>query len=62
MKGICQPTIQKEWCMHVIDELFLRSKLGYFGDYFTSCEAVREMDTKMTLQWATKKFVASVSE
>ena len=30
---------------------------GYFGVYFPSCEATREINTKITLEWAQKRFV-----
>ena len=31
-----------------------------FGVYFLICEATREMNTKMTLEWAQKQFVTRV--
>ena len=34
------------------DELFQRSREGSFGVYFPSCEATREMKTKITLESA----------
>ena len=46
--------------MYSSDELFHRSREGYFGVYFPSCEATREIDTKITLQWAQKQFVTRV--
>ena len=42
------------------DELFLRSRDGYFGVYFPSCEATREINTKITLEWMHKQFVTWV--
>ena len=35
--------------MYSSDELFQRSREGYFGDYFPCCEATREINTKITL-------------
>ena len=46
--------------MYLSDELFQRSRDGYFGDYFPSCEATRELNTKITLEWAQKQFVTRV--
>ena len=46
--------------MYSSDELFQRSREGYFGVYFPSCEAAREINTKITLKWAQKQFVARV--
>ena len=37
-------------------ELFIRSREVYFGVYFPSCEAMREINTKITLEWAHKPF------
>ena len=41
-------------------ELFMRSREGYFGVYFPSCVATREINTKITLEWAHKQFVTRV--
>ena len=49
-----------ESCMHSSDELFQRSREGYFGVYFPSCEATREINTKITLEWTQKQFVTRV--
>ena len=38
------------------EELFQRSQEGYFGVYFPSCEAMREINTKITLKWMQKQF------
>ena len=46
--------------MYSSDELFQRSRDGYFGVYFPSCEATREIITKITLDWAQKQFVTRV--
>ena len=46
--------------MYSSDELFQRSREGYFGVYFPSCEATREINTKITLEWAQKRFVMRV--
>ena len=46
--------------MHSSDELFQRSREGYFGVYIPSCEATREINTKITLEWAQKQFVTRV--
>ena len=37
--------------MYLCDELFQRSREGYFGVYFPSCEATGEINTKITLEW-----------
>ena len=36
--------------MYSSDEPFQRSREGYFGVYFPSCETTREMSTKITLE------------
>lgn len=41
-------------------ELFVRSRECYFGVYFTSCEARSEIYTKITFEWAHKRFVMTV--
>ena len=46
--------------MYSRGELFMRSREGYFGVYFPSCAATSEMNTKRTLEWAHKQFVATV--
>ena len=46
--------------MYSSDESFQRSREGYFGVYFPSGEATREMNTKITLEWAQKRFVTRV--
>ena len=38
-------------------ELFMSSGERYFGVYFPSCEATREINTKINLEWARKQFV-----
>ena len=43
--------------MYSSDELFQSSREGYFGVYFPSCEAMREINTKITVEWAQKQFV-----
>ena len=40
--------------MYSSDESFQRSQEGYFGVYFSSCEATREINTKITLERAQK--------
>ena len=42
------------------DESFQRSREGYFGVYFPSCEATREINIQITLEWAQKRFVTRV--
>ena len=42
------------------NELFMRSLECYFGVYFPSCFANREINTKIKLSWALKKFVTRV--
>ena len=49
-----------EWYMYSSGELFMRSREGYFGVYFPSCEATRETNTKITLEWAHEQFVTRV--
>ena len=49
-----------EWCVYSSDELFQRSRECYFLVYFPSCEATREINTKITLEWAQKQFVSRV--
>ena len=46
--------------MYSSDEPFQRSREGYFGVYFPSCEATREINTKITLEWVQKRFVTRV--
>ena len=46
--------------MHSRDEPFLRSFECYFGIYFPRCFATREINTKITLSWALKRFVTRV--
>ena len=46
--------------MYSRGELFMRSREGYFGVYFPSCAATREINTKITLEWARKQFVTRV--
>ena len=47
-------SIYREWCMYSSDELFQRSREGYLGIYFLSCEATMETNTTITLEWAQK--------
>ena len=42
------------------DESFQRSWEGYFGVYFPCCEATRELNPQITLEWAQKRFVTRV--
>ena len=46
--------------MYSSDESFQRSREGCFGGYFPSCEATREINTIITLEWAQKRFVTRV--
>ena len=41
--------------MYSSDELFQHSREGYFGVYFPSCEATREINIKITLVWVQKQ-------
>ena len=52
--------IHREWCMYSSDELFRCWRQGYFGVYFPSCEATREINTKITLWWVQKQFFTRV--
>ena len=47
--------------MYSSDELFQRSREGYFGVYFRSSEATMEIKNKITLEWAQKQFVTRVN-
>ena len=46
--------------MYLSDKLFQRSREGYFSVYFPSCEATREINTKITLEWAQKQFITRI--
>ena len=46
--------------MYSSDEPFQRLQEGYFGVYFPSCEATKEINTKITLEWAQKRLVTRV--
>ena len=46
--------------MYSRGELFMRSREGHFGVYFSSCVATRETNTKITLEWAHKQFATRV--
>ena len=46
--------------MYSSGKLFMRSRESYFGVYFSSCAATREINTKVTLEWARKQFVTRV--
>ena len=37
--------------MYSSGKLFMRSREGYFGVYFPSCEAKSEINTKNKLEW-----------
>ena len=50
----------REKCIYLSNELFQYSQEGYFGIYFLSCEVRREINTKITLEWAPKQFVMRV--
>ena len=43
--------------MYSSDELRQCSREGYFGVYFPSCEATREINTNITLEWARTETV-----
>ena len=58
MDSLCR--VRKKKCMYSRNELFMRSPECYFGVYFPSCFADREINTKITLSWALKKFVTRV--
>ena len=47
-------------CMYSSDELFQRSRERYSAGYFIRCEAAREMNTKITPEWAQEQFVTRV--
>ena len=46
--------------MYSSDELFQGSREGYFCVYFPSCEATREINTKIILEWAQEQFFTRV--
>ena len=46
--------------MYLRGKLFMRSRDDYFGVYFPGCAATREINTKMTLEWAQKQFALTV--
>ena len=46
--------------MYSSDELFQCLREGYFGVYFPSNEAMSEINTQITLEWAQKQFVTRV--
>ena len=52
--------LNKEWYMYSSDELFQRSRDGYFGVYFPSCETTRGINTNITPEWAQKQLVTRV--
>ena len=41
-------------------ELSMRAGESYFGVYFPSFEATREINTEITLRWAHKQFLTRV--
>ena len=46
--------------MDLGNKLFICSQEVYFGVYFPSCEAMREINTKIVLMWTHKQFVMKV--
>ena len=42
--------------MYSSNEVLQRSWEGYFGVYFPSCFATREINTKIALEWVQKPF------
>ena len=40
--------VDREWCMYSSDELLQRSREGNFCVYFPSCEATRQINTRIT--------------
>ena len=46
--------------MYASDELIEHSWEGYFGVYFPICEATKEINTKITLEWEQNQFVMRV--
>ena len=53
--------IENNWCTRVTN-CVQRSWEDYFGVYvyFPSCEATKEINTKITLEWVQKQFVTRV--
>ena len=50
----------RERCMYSSDELFLCSLECYIGIYFQNCEATREIDINIAVEWALKQFSTRV--
>ena len=46
--------------MYSSGELFMRLRHGYVGVYFPSCAVIREINNKITLEWAHEQLVARV--
>ena len=42
-------------------ELFIRSPEGHFAGHFPGCAATREINIKITLEWAHKQFITRVT-
>ena len=47
-------------CMIWCGELFMHSQEDFFGVYFPSCFATRQINSKITIKWAHKQFVTTV--
>ena len=60
-KALFETWKQGKWKQSIIlysrGELFMCPRECYFGVYFPSCAATRELNTKITLEWAHKQFV-----
>ena len=56
----CVMSCRIKQCMYSRHEPFLRSLECYFGIYFPRCFATQDINTKITLSWALKRFVTRV--
>ena len=50
----------REKCMGWSAELVMQSQESYYGVYFASCFATREINTKITLKWVYKQLATTV--
>ena len=46
--------------MYLNANIFICSQDGHFVVYFPSCETAREINTKITLEWAHEQFITRV--
>ena len=53
---VTEAEINRMWCVYSSEKLFQCSQEGYSSVYFPICEATREMNTKIILEWVQKQF------